>query len=78
MPMRPWLVIHARRPGSRRLYGVDVPAMSLELHEWDIHIECFGTDDANGADGAGGTAVTAAAAAVVVVVDDPSTARVVR
>jgi hypothetical protein len=27
--------------------------MSLELHEWDIHIECRGTDDASGA---GGTA----------------------
>jgi hypothetical protein len=28
----------ARRPAAR-LYDVDVPAMSLELHEWDIHIE---------------------------------------
>jgi hypothetical protein len=26
--------------------------MSLQLHEWDIHIVCFGTDDANGAGGA--------------------------
>ena len=24
--------------GGLRGYGVDVPAMSLELHEWDIHI----------------------------------------
>ena len=30
-----------------RLYGVDVPAMSLQLHEWDIHIVCRGTDDAS-------------------------------
>jgi hypothetical protein len=26
--------------------------MSLELHEWDIHIVCRGTDDASGACGA--------------------------
>jgi hypothetical protein len=26
--------------------------MSLELHEWDIHIVCRGTDDASGAAGA--------------------------
>src|SRR5690242_16697374 len=25
--------------GPARLYGVDVPAMSFQLHEWDIHIE---------------------------------------
>jgi hypothetical protein len=30
---------------------VNVPAMSFQLHEWDIHIICRGTD---GADGAGG------------------------
>jgi hypothetical protein len=35
----------------RRLYGVDVPAMSFQLHEWDIHIVCCGTDDASGASG---------------------------
>jgi hypothetical protein len=44
-----------RCPG--RSYGVDVPAMSLELlslelHEWDIHIVCCGTDGASGAGGA--------------------------
>ena len=50
-----------RRPGRRvvshplprRSYGVDVPATSFHLHEWDIHIVCRGTDDASGA---GGTA----------------------
>jgi hypothetical protein len=26
--------------------------LSLELHEWDIHIVCFGTDGASGAGGA--------------------------
>jgi hypothetical protein len=26
--------------------------MSLELHEWDIHIVCRGADDASGAGGA--------------------------
>src|SRR5690242_19939852 len=41
----------SRCPG--RLYGVDVPAMSLELHEWDIHIVCFGTDGAASAQRAG-------------------------
>src|SRR5690348_9971345 len=30
-------------------YGVDVPATSFQLHEWDIHIVCRGTDDASGA-----------------------------
>ena len=33
-------VIPGRCPPVRlRGYGVNVPAMSLELHEWDIHIE---------------------------------------
>ena len=36
---------------SGRLYGVDVPAMSFQLHEWDIHIVCRGADDADGASG---------------------------
>ena len=40
-------------PLPRRSYGVDVPATSFHLHEWDIHIVCRGTDDASGA---GGTA----------------------
>jgi hypothetical protein len=26
--------------------------MSFQLHEWDIHIVCCGTDDAGGAGGA--------------------------
>src|SRR5690348_4313660 len=42
-----------RRPPPRRSYGVDVPATSFQLHGWDIHIVCRGTDDASGA---GGTA----------------------
>jgi hypothetical protein len=29
-----------RCPPSRWLYGVDVPAMSLELHECGIHALC--------------------------------------
>jgi hypothetical protein len=51
------------RPGGRRprpgrhspggLYGVDVPAMSFQLHEWDIHIVRRGAGDASGAGGAG-------------------------
>jgi membrane-associated phospholipid phosphatase len=32
-------------PCAPRLYGVDVPAMSFQLHERDIHTLCFGTDD---------------------------------
>jgi hypothetical protein len=32
-------MIHCRRPARLGGYGVDVPAMSLQLHEWDIHIE---------------------------------------
>jgi hypothetical protein len=27
-------------------YGVNVPAMSFQLHEWDIHALCFGRGDA--------------------------------
>jgi hypothetical protein len=30
-------VIPGRRPVRLRGYGVDVPAMSLQLHGWDIH-----------------------------------------
>jgi hypothetical protein len=37
---------------------VDVPATSFQLHEWDIHIVCRGTDDASGA---GDTAAAAVA-----------------
>jgi hypothetical protein len=29
------------------LYDVNVPAMSLELHEWDIHALWLGTDETN-------------------------------
>jgi hypothetical protein len=45
---RPFLcpLIPAHRPGRGRGYDVDVPAMSLELHEWDIHALCSGTGDA--------------------------------
>jgi hypothetical protein len=32
-------MILARRPIRLGVYGVDVPFMQLELHEWDIHIE---------------------------------------
>src|SRR5690349_1380856 len=35
----------------RHSYGVDVPAMLFQLHEWDIHIVCRYTDDASGAGG---------------------------
>jgi hypothetical protein len=41
-----WPLIPARRPGPAHLYDVDVPAMSLELHEWDIHAVCCGTGGA--------------------------------
>jgi hypothetical protein len=34
-----WPVISGRRLVRLVGYGVDVPFMSLELHEWDIHIE---------------------------------------
>jgi hypothetical protein len=30
--------------------------MSFQLHEWDIHIECRGADDASGAAGAAAAA----------------------
>ncbi len=33
-----WPVISSR-PVRLVGYGVNVPFMSLELHEWDIHIE---------------------------------------
>jgi hypothetical protein len=32
-------VILARRSVGLGGYGVDVPAMLFQLHEWDIHIE---------------------------------------
>ena len=34
------------RPARARGYGVDVPAMSFQLHEWDIHALCPGTGGA--------------------------------
>jgi AcrR family transcriptional regulator len=34
------------------LYGVDVPAMLFQLHEWDIHIVCRGADDVGRTGGA--------------------------
>jgi hypothetical protein len=39
LPCHALLVPHNSTPVRLRGYGVDVPAMSLELHEWDIHIE---------------------------------------
>ena len=38
-------MIPGRRPIRLGGYGVDVSAMSFELHEWDIHALCFGTGD---------------------------------
>src|SRR5215469_4205765 len=35
-----------RVPIRRRGYGVDVPAMSLYVHGWDIHALCFATSGA--------------------------------
>ena len=31
-------------PWPDRLFGVNVPAMSLKLHEWEIRADCAGTD----------------------------------
>src|SRR4029077_18311624 len=49
----PGLSTAVRRPHDAAItggsYGVDVPAMSYQLHEWDIHIVCRGADDAGGA-----------------------------
>jgi hypothetical protein len=43
-----WLLVPSggRWPGGS--YGVDVPAMSFQLHEWDIHIVCRDADDVGG------------------------------
>ena len=40
------LVILVRHPVGLDGYDVDVPATSSQLHEWDIHIVCSGTDGA--------------------------------
>ena len=40
--------VPGRRPIQLRRYGVDVPAMLLELHEWDIHALYRGTDGVRG------------------------------
>jgi len=41
-----WPVIAGRRPVRFCWYGVDVPFMSFQLHEWGIHIVCLGTGGA--------------------------------
>jgi hypothetical protein len=41
-----WPLIPGRRSVQLCGYGVNVPAMSFQLHEWDIHAVCFGTGDA--------------------------------